>query len=399
MKQQCHYSLRFLTNVILSFCFGLHLIYLTGCTPSSPVFKPANPQVTPEAHDFFYRLQKLQDKGVMYGHQDDLMYGHHWWYEPGRSDVKETVGDYPAVVGFELGQVGTGQERSLDSVSFKQITEMVKYFHQLNGVITVSWHVINPISSQWTHRKISPNGPGSSWDVRKFKNEPDSVEEFELKAHSLNAVKYILPGGDHHALFNGWLNVLADYFLTWTDESGKLIPFIFRPWHEHSGSFFWWGRERCTDEEYADLWRYTVDYLRNKGLHNILFAYNTDKVYSLEDFMRGYPGDDYVDMLSVDWYGRGDEFYESVDRMLDFVSAAAQEKGKLFALSECDNISSDMINLLKKYKISYFLTWRNAPIRAGMPSYPVMEGRINEWNRQLKLMYDDKHTMFLNDIQ
>ena len=375
------------------------IVLLAGCTFSSPVFQPADPQVTPEAGALFRRLMKLQDKGVMYGHQDDLMYGYRWWYEHGRSDVKETVGDYPAVAGFELGKVGTRLKHSLDSVSFAQITEMVKFFHQQNGVITVSWHVINPITSQWTHRSISPNGPGSSWDIRKFDNEPDSVDDFELNAHSLNAVKSILRGGENHALFNGWLDVLADYFLTWTDENGKLIPFIFRPWHEHSGTFFWWGRERCTDEEYVELWRYTVDYLRNKGLHNILFAYNTDKVYSLEDFMRGYPGDEYVDMLSIDWYGQGDEFCAAIDRALDFGSTTAQEKGKLFALSECDNISSDMIHLLKKYRVSYFLTWRNAPIPACLPFNTELEGRLEEWNRQLKLMYADPQTMFLQDIQ
>jgi len=371
------------------------IVLLFGCTSPPQVFQPADPQVTPEARALFHRLMNLQDKGVMYGHQDDLMYGYRWWNESGRSDVKETVGDYPAVAGFELGEVGTGQKRSLDSVSFVQITEMVKFFHQKNGVITVSWHVMNPITSQWTHRDISSNGPGSAWDIRKFKNEPDTVEDFEINAQSLNAVKSILRDGENQTLFNGWLNVLADYFLTWKDENGKLIPFIFRPWHEHSGNFFWWGRGRCTDKEFVDLWRYTVDYLRNKGLHNILFAYNTDKVYSLEDFMRGYPGDEYVDMLSIDWYGSGGELNTSVDQAFDFISKTAQKKGKPFALSECDNISPDMIHLLKKYRLSYFLTWRDAPIPAGLLLNPAIE----EWNRLLKQIYADSNILFLKDIQ
>ena len=379
------------------------IFFFVGCTSSSPKFEPADPHVTPEARALFYRLLKLQDKGVMYGHQDDVMYGHTWWYDPGRSDVKETVGDYPAVVGFELGEIETGRERSLDTVVFAQITEMVKFFHQKNGIITVSWHAINPITSQWTHREISPNGPGSSWDIRKFNigayKEPDSVEDFEIKAESLNAVKSILPDGENHDLFNGWLDILADYFLTWTDNNGKLIPFIFRPWHEHSGTFFWWGRNRCTDEEYAALWRHTVNYLRNKGLNNILYAYNTDKVYSLEDFMRGYPGDEYIDMLSIDWYGQGPEFNVQVDNALFFGSKEAQKRGKLVALSECGNISQDMVDILREHKVSYFLTWRNAPIPEDMASNPEMERRREEWNNQLKQMYADPHTLFLNDIQ
>ena len=49
------------------------------------------------------RLSSLQQRGYMIGHQDDPFYGLTWEWEKGRSDVKETCGDYPAVMGFDLG--------------------------------------------------------------------------------------------------------------------------------------------------------------------------------------------------------------------------------------------------------------------------------------------------------
>jgi mannan endo-1,4-beta-mannosidase len=323
----------------------------------------------------------LEDKGVMYGHQDDLMYGTSWWYEENRSDVKEATGDYPGVAGFELGEIEKGGERSLDSVSFAQITEQVKIFHRLNGVITVSWHCINPITSQLPGPKTA-NGPGSAWDVPRG----------EGQAKSRGEVSSILPGGENHDMFNRWLTTLADYFLTWKDDDGRLIPFLFRPYHEHSGDFFWWGDTRCTAGEYADLWRYTVDFMRSRGLHNILYVYNTDKVYSLEEFMTGYPGDDYIDMLAIDWYGSGAEFNEAVDRALGFVTDAARQRNKLAALSECGNMSWEMVNIMKKYRLSYFLTWRNA-----YQPNPAMRWRMS--NDNLGWMYHDPHTLFLQDIQ
>jgi len=358
------------------------LLFVTICA-SAQEYLPSDPQATPEAKQLFARLMKLQDKGVMYGHQDDLMYGTTWWYEKDRSDVKETVSDYPAVVGFELGEIETGRERSLDSVSFVQMTEQVKVFHKRNGIITISWHCINPITSQLPGQK-TPNGPGSSWDVPK-KDDP---------VQSRGEVASILPGGPNHAMFNQWLDRLAGFFLTWKDDDGKLIPFLFRPYHEHSGNFFWWGDTRCTDDEYAALWRYTVDYLRNKGLHNILYVYNTDKVFSPEQYMRGYPGDDYIDMLSIDWYGSGPEFNVLVDNALNFGSIISQSKKKPFALSECGNISLDMINILKRYKVSYFLTWRN--------NYQPNPERRRErpgYAESLKEMYNHPATLFLQDIQ
>ena len=382
-----------LSVFVISICMSL----------SAQKWQPADPDATPEAKQLFARLIKIQEKGVMYGHQDDLMTGRTWWYEPDRSDTKETVGDYPGLVGFELGELELGGRLSLDSSAFVNITERARWWHKQNGIITVSWHVVNPITSQWPGIK-EPNGAGSSWEVAM------------LSAKELNAVKSILPGGSNHAMFNTWLDRLVRFFRTWRDDDGQLIPFVFRPWHEHSGSFFWWGRTRCYDEEYAELWRYTVTYLREKGLHNILYAYNTDKVYSLEEYLAGYPGDEYIDMLSIDWYGEGEEFNKNVDKALKFTTDLAAEKGKLHALSECGPISADLQKILAKYKSSYLLTWRHTPPRGGRVITPptpaeiaamtpearaAYEARLKRLSHEdlLKIMKEDKNYLFLKDIQ
>ncbi|MBR6882495.1 MAG: hypothetical protein IKN06_05955, partial [Bacteroidales bacterium] len=261
-------------------------------TLSAQAFQCADPEATPEARQLLERLAKIRENGIMYGHQDDLLTGYTWWEVEGNSDTKTETGDYPAMAGCELCELELGHNRSLDSVSFAHIRKMAKWFHEKGGFLTVSWHLVNPITSQWPGIK-EPNGAGSAWEVKM------------LSADGLNAVRSVLPGGANNAMFNTWLDRLANFFLSWRDDEGKLIPFLFRPYHEHSGNFFWWGRERCYDEEYAALFRYTVDYLRGRGLHNILFMYNTDKVYSKEEYLRGYPGDAYCDMLSIDWYGQG----------------------------------------------------------------------------------------------
>jgi len=371
------------------------LLFVSVCISKA---QTANPQATPEARQLFSRLMDLQKKGTMYGHQDDLMCGFTWWYQPGRSDTKDAVGDYPAIAGFEMGEIERKGERNLDSVSFKQMTEQVKWFHKQNGIITVSWHVTNPITSQYPGKK-EPNGAGSAWDVKT------------ISADSLNAVKSILPGGKNHDEFDQWLTTLANYFKTWKDDNGKLIPFIFRPFHEHSGRFFWWGDTRCTDEEYAELWRYTVNFLREKGLNNILFAYNTDKVNSLEQYLRGYPGDEYVDLITIDWYGSGQEFNEAVDKALNFTGEYAKEKQKIHALSECGPISSDLLQIIKKHDISFLLTWRNRPLNnlAELEKLPDFNEKVEQIITEkysylpnkatMQEMFNDKHYLFLKNIQ
>ena len=340
--------------------------------------RPADPQASPEAVQLFNRLMDLQKKGVMYGHQDDLMYGYSWWYEKDRSDIRDLTGDYPAVAGFELGHLESGDERSLDSVSFAQIIEQIKIFHQRNGVITVSWHLNNPLTGK------------SAWDVS-----------------SKEVVRSILPGGQNNAEFNVWLDRLADFFLTLKDDRGILIPFIFRPWHEHSGSFFWWGKTLCTPEEYARLWQYTVKYLRTKGLHNILYAYNTDRVLTLDEYLDGYPGDDFIDMLSLDMYDRGPEYFGELDHAMAFVSYSAQAKGKLCALSECGGdgstwFSKFLLDVLKKYRVSYVLNWRNPynpkPGAVNSPFGPP-RGYSPQFKADFLKFYSDPYTLFLKDIQ
>ncbi|MGQ9620914.1 MAG: glycosyl hydrolase [Bacteroidales bacterium] len=104
------------------------------------------------------------------------------------------------------------------------------------------------------------------------------------------------------------------------------VPFIFRPYYEHSGSFFWCVTGLHTNIECAALWRYTVSFLLDKKkIHNILYAYNTDRVTSFEQYTKGYPGDDIIDMLSIDMYDCGPHFGPKLDNAFGFVRAEAKK--------------------------------------------------------------------------
>ena len=346
---------------------------------------PADKKATKETVNLFRSLYTLQNKGVMYGHQDDLMYGYSWWYEKDRSDTKDFTGDYPAVAGFELGHIELGNERSLDSVSFTQIAEQVKAHYRRGGVITISWHANNPLTMQ-IKDTLSQRQHGTAWDVS-----------------SKEVVASILPGGKNHEMFNTWLEHLATFFKGLKDDNGKPIPFIFRPYHEHSGSFFWWGANICTDQEYAALWRYTVNFFRDKKeIHNIIYAYNTDRVTSLEQYMKGYPGDDIIDMLSLDMYDRGAQFGPELDNALGFVTHEASTRNKLTALSETgerwgmkDWWSTLLLPVISKYPVGYVLTWRNTYRAQSSGSVKTNKPFPDDFMN----FYKSPRTLFLKKIQ
>jgi hypothetical protein len=74
-----------------------------------------------ETRALFVNLRRLAGDAVLFGHQDDLAYGTRWRADAGRSDVQETAGSYPAVYGWELGDLERGAPANLDGVDFARM--------------------------------------------------------------------------------------------------------------------------------------------------------------------------------------------------------------------------------------------------------------------------------------
>ncbi|MGM9735836.1 MAG: glycosyl hydrolase, partial [Candidatus Cryptobacteroides sp.] len=121
------------------------LILAAACTPQESRFDEG-------ASALMDRLQETIDKGViLYGHQDDLMYGHTWKIDEDeteflRSDVKEVCGVYPAVYGLDLGGIETGAAMNLDNNHFTLMRASAVTHHLRGGIVTFSWHPRNPLT-------------------------------------------------------------------------------------------------------------------------------------------------------------------------------------------------------------------------------------------------------------
>ena len=295
------------------------------------------------------RLQDNIDKGVMmYGHQDDLMYGHTWRVDQDeaeflRSDVMEVCGKYPAVYGLDLGGIELGSEQNLDDNYFAAMRASAIAHHQRGGVVTFSWHPRNPLTE------------GDAWDVS-----------------SKEVVASILEGGSRHDLFIGWLGRVADYIESFKTSDGQMVPIIFRPWHEHTGSWFWWGRDLCSVEEYKALWKMTFNYLSgDRGLRNLIWSYSPGAGGVTEEiYMERWPGDEMVDMIGIDCYqySTSEVFIADLANALDIMKKISAEHGKMMAVTEAgyegipqaDWWTGTLYEALKDYPLAYVLTWRNA---------------------------------------
>ena len=332
------------------------LLWVAGCARPGPSIPenapPSDPEATEETRALFAGLKRLAPDRVLFGHQDALAYGVKWKVEEGRSDVKDVAGSHPAVFGWELGDLELGAPENLDGVNFENMKRWIRQGYDAGGVITISWHMNNPVSG------------GNAWDRTR-------------------AVFAILPGGEKHELYRTWLDTFAEFVGDVKTEDSRPIPIVFRPFHEHTGNWFWWGGANVTADEYIGLWRFTVDYLRGeKGLHNLLFAYSTDVFRDELHYLEHYPGHAYVDILGYDDYQalRTDEGIPLMTRRLRMLVEMAEESGKLPALTETglegvpvpnwwtgrllEAITADSVSR----RISYALVWRNAN-EAGNPGH------------------------------
>jgi mannan endo-1,4-beta-mannosidase len=283
------------------------LLIVQACSPNpetSTKARLSDPQASSMAIALFNNLQTLSTDHVMLGHQDALAYGMGWKGAEFRTDINDVLGDHPAVFGWDLGHMGDAI--NIDDVPFEDMANWAIAVYEKGGVNTFSWHMRNYAIS------------GTSWDK-------DSC------------VEACLPGGSVHELYLERLDQAAEFFSGIKNDKGELIPVILRPFHEMTGSWFWWGHGNCSAEQYKALFQFTVDYLRNeKGQHQLIIAYSSDRYKTADQYMDFYPGDDYVDVMAFDDYHglASKERTAGTIHMLVLLDSLSTQHQKMMAISE-----------------------------------------------------------------
>lgn len=314
----------FLTSVVLSLMASASLISCKEVQKSSA------------ADVLIETLNKaVQQNMIMLGHQDATAYGHSWKYEADRSDVRDVVGDYPAVMGWDLGDIEFGHDKNLDDVPFDFIRQEIIKQDARGGINTISWHAYNPCG-------------GTAWDTGE------------------GVVTSILEGGNNYDMYQERLAKVADFLASLKDSEGNLMPVIFRPWHEHNGNWFWWGEKWCTHEEYRQLWDMTYKFMAERKLDNLVWCYmptfdDDDKAPNVEQF----------DMVGFDEYPynqRLDVFEKNFKAKMERLKYYHTEFGKIITVSETgyetmlsdDWFTKTVLPMIENEPVSYILFWRNA---------------------------------------
>ncbi len=357
---------------LLYFYICLSLLYscasITYVKPDE--IKVADNAANTSAKLLYQRIQVLSKEGIAIGHQDATAYGVGWKFsskDKFKNDIDETAGFSPAIYGWDLGDIELGKKQNLDSVSFDLIRNEIIKIHQKGGINTISWHINHPETK------------GNSWDTTAV-------------------VSSILKEGKKRKLYEKWISNLAAFFKSLKTENNESIPVIFRPFHEMNGSWFWWGAQHCTTEEYKALYRQTFQLLKENGVHNLLYAYSPNALNAPEEYEKFYPGDEYVDILGIDIYNYGgdEQYLKNLQHDITLMRDFAALHNKPYALTETGNTHPENPKWwtevfqpgIKESGISWFLLWRNARPSHYFATYPeeVSAENFTEFAENMQLL-------------
>lgn len=240
--------------------------------------------------------------------------------------IKNLTGDYPALLGLDM--MSYTPSRTAFGESSSAVEKAIEFANK-GGIVTFCWHWNAP-TEYLNSTANSPNGwwggfytKSSKFDIAKVMNGQDAKGKKLLDRDIKEIAKQ----------------------LKRLEKAG--VPVIWRPLHEASGGWFWWGAKGS--DAYKKLWKYLYKELTNTyGCNNLIWVYNGQSA----DW---YPGDEYVDIVGEDIYPGNHVYDPQVSRFKQAINYGS--KTKITALTEngCifDIDSAVSINALW----SWFMTW------------------------------------------
>lgn len=276
--------------------------------------------------------------------------------------IKNLTGDYPALLGLDM--MDYTPSRTAFGASSSAVEKAIEFANK-GGIVTFCWHWNAPTEYLNSTANSSDGWWGgfytqsSKFDIAKVMNGQDAKGKKLLDRDIKEIAKQ----------------------LKRLEKAG--VPVIWRPLHEASGGWFWWGAKGS--DAYKKLWKYLYNELTNTyGCNNLIWVYNGQSA----DW---YPGDEYVDIVGEDIYPGNHVYDPQVSRFKQAINYGS--KTKITALTEngCifDIDSAVSINALW----CWFMTWGGEfTVNGSNYSEKYTEKSV------IKKMYASKYSLTLGSL-
>jgi mannan endo-1,4-beta-mannosidase len=222
---------------------------------AAPGIDLSNPHASKAARALHRYLWSIYTRHTLTGQQESM------WSPEGAGleldYIEKASGKLPAVLGLDY----------IEPREQLAVNARATRWHESGGIVTLCWH--------WGVPTI-----GSGYENTK--------KEFDIAAA-------LRRGTPENAAMMRDLNHIADLLAMLRDRN---VPILWRPFHEFSGDWFWWGKHG--PEAFKTLWALMFDlFTRARGLDNLIWVLgyagqNIDPAYN--------PGRAYYDIAGADIY-------------------------------------------------------------------------------------------------
>ena len=277
--------------------------------------KLVNPNATDNTKRLMSYLTDIYGKQILSGQYCDSMYGLE------RAAIWRTTDhEYPAVLGLDMMEYSPS--RVANGGTTQAVENAIDYWEQ-GGIVTFVWHWNAPekyLTGTWYSGFYKEN---TNIDLKKIMDGEDT-EGYDLILRDIDAI--------------------AEQLKRLQDAG---VPVLWRPLHEASGGWFWWGNAGA--DAYKKLYLLLYDRLTNyHGLNNLIWVWNGQAA----DW---YPGDEYVDIIGEDIYP-GERVYTSQIKKFLEASEYTKER-KMIVLSENGCLFDPDLAIRDGAMWGFFATW------------------------------------------
>lgn len=285
--------------------------------------KAVNPNVTAEAQKLLNYLSETAGKAIITGQ--------HTQTNPMEeiAFIREQTGREPLLRGFELLAYSPNineQDASEDCLTEvyenrNTVDTALEWAREKKGIVTFTFHWFSPLGGR--------------------------DKSFYTINTDFDAERVLVEGTPERKAFYHDMDRIADELRKFQRED---IPVIWRPFHEAEGDWFWWGAKgpQVAAKLYRLMYEYYTEVLH---LDHLLWVWNCPHEGA-------YPGDDCVDIVSMDIYLPE---YEKTDYRSQYEQLIRSTSDrKVAALAEVGYMPD--IQLLEKSHIpwAYYMTWSKA---------------------------------------
>jgi mannan endo-1,4-beta-mannosidase len=310
----------------------------------------SNTLVTPNASDdakkmFGFLRQNFQKK-IVSGVMTNTVMQNDGKYTPDTVQNQTEVawiinasGKAPALLGVDfLHSTGLNSNNEWYRGYTNATVSLAQDVYKRGGIPAYCWHWQDPSQTvEAFYTQSSGNSPYTTFNLNKAFSDSVNYTAFNTASAEYQD---IIRDMDTVA---GYLKVLAD----------KGVPVLWRPLHEASGKWFWWGSKgpgAC-----KALYRLMFQQFTGvHGLNNLIWVWTTDEAGDALDW---YPGDQYVDILGRDYY-----YYPRIADHASLVSSFENVKDifggtKMISLAECGSVPYPDSMAADGAGWSYFMPW------------------------------------------